>query len=84
MVVAHRASCNDTGLGCSRKPSPNAGGDPEEQKEWLQEFLNKEFEKEGWGDGRIAWQDVAKRKSDLSNNEIFQVSQSFSLQIQLL
>ena len=63
--------------------APHAGGDPEEQKEWLQEYLNKEFEKEGWGDGRIAWQDVAKRKSDLSNNEIFQVSQSFSSSIQL-
>ena len=50
-----------------------AGGDLEEQKEWLQDFLNEEFEKAGWGDGSIAWQDVAKRKSDLSNNHIFQV-----------
>ena len=52
----------------------NTGGDLEEQKEWLQDFLNEEFEKAGWGDGSIAWQDVAKRKSDLSNNDVFQVS----------
>ena len=44
----------------------------EEQKDWLQNFLNREFEREGWSDGSIAWQDVAKRKSDLSNNDIFQ------------
>lgn len=49
------------------------GGDLEEQKEWLQDFLNEEFDRAGWNNGSIAWQDVAKRKSDLSNNDIFQV-----------
>lgn len=44
-----------------------------EQKEWLQDFLGAEFEKAGWDNGAIAWQDVAKRKADLSNDAIFQV-----------
>ncbi|CAL5228913.1 g12135 [Coccomyxa viridis] len=58
--------------GAAASPDDEDSGDLEEQKEWLQDFLNEEFEKAGWGDGSIAWQDVAKRKSDLSNNDIFQ------------
>lgn len=38
----------------------------------MQDFLSREFEREGWSNGSIAWQDVAKRKSDLSNNDMFQ------------
>ncbi len=48
--------------------------DLEEQKRRLQDFLNMEFERKGWNNGSIAWQDVAKRKFDLSNSDIFQAS----------
>ena len=74
-VGCSRALASCTAAGDAEGVLCGAGGDLEEQKEWLQDFLNEEFEKAGWGDGSIAWQDVAKRKSDLSNNEIFQVCQ---------
>ena len=50
-----------------------AGEDVEEQKEWLQDWLSHEFERQGWCDGSVAWNDVAKRRADLSNDANFQV-----------
>ena len=50
-----------------------AGEDVEEQKEWLQDWLSQEFERQGWCDGSVAWNDVAKRRADLSNDANFQV-----------
>ncbi len=55
-----------------------AGEDVEEQKEWLQDWLSREFERQGWCDGSVAWNDVAKRRADLSNDANFQVRHAHS------